>query len=96
MSDLTFASLRAVIDQWIGMIGVQQNRRLAPLHEDQSLFNFGFDSLCFAILVERLETEFGLDPFMDIADDEVPNTLGEFYNLYARALIPTGPQVKRA
>ncbi len=42
----------------------------------------GLDSLCFAILVTRLEDELGIDPFT--ASDEVyfPVTLGDFVRLY--------------
>jgi len=59
-----------------------QNRKLAPLTDDALLLELGLDSLCIAIIVARLEGEFGADPFS--ADDgvDMPTTFGEFVALY--------------
>jgi acyl carrier protein len=42
---------------------------LLPLSDDWVLLESDLDSLCFAIIVARLEDELGFDPFS--ADEEV-------------------------
>jgi acyl carrier protein len=63
----------------------EQNKTLAPLSDELGLLETGLDSLCFAIIVARLEDRFGLDPFS--ADEEVdfPVTVGDFTCLYEHA-----------
>ena len=63
----------------------EQNKTLAPLSDDLGLLDTGLDSLCFAIIVARLEDRFGLDPFS--ADEEIdfPVTVGDFIRLYEHA-----------
>ena len=63
-------------------VAQQQNKRLAPLTDGLELLNSGLDSLCFAILVIRLEDSLGLDPFAASEDDQFPVTFGDFVNLY--------------
>lgn len=77
-------SARSIILEFIPTIAAEQNRKIAPLADDLALTDSGLDSLCFAILVARLEDELGVDPFT--ASDEVyfPTTLGEFIELYER------------
>jgi acyl carrier protein len=60
----------------------EQNKRLAPLTDGLELLNSGLDSLCFAILVSRLEDSLGLDPFTVSEDAQFPVTFGDFVNLY--------------
>ncbi len=60
----------------------EQNKRLAPLTDGLELLNSGLDSLCFAILVSRLEDSLGLDPFTVSEDAQFPVTFGNFVNLY--------------
>jgi hypothetical protein len=38
-----------------------------------------------AIIVARLESRLGADPFGEIANTEIPNTFGEFVVLYEHA-----------
>jgi acyl carrier protein len=66
-------------------VAQEQNKTLAPLSEDLGLLETGLDSLCFAIIVARLEDRFGLDPFS--ADEEIdfPVTVGDFIRLYEHA-----------
>ena len=54
-------------------VAQEQNKRLAPLTDELELLNSGLDSLCFAILVSRLE---------DSLDAQFPVTFGDFVNLY--------------
>jgi hypothetical protein len=63
----------------------EQGRRLAPLTDRLELLNSGLDSLCFAIIVTRLEGSLGLDPFSASEDARFPVTLGEFVNFYEHA-----------
>ena len=56
----------------------EQARTLAPLSEELVLLDSGLDSLCFAILVARLEDKLGLDPFSTAEDVTFPVTLGDF------------------
>jgi acyl carrier protein len=63
-------------------VAQEQNKRLAPLTDELELLNSGLDSLCFAILVSRLEDSLGLDPFTVSEDAQFPVTFGDFVNLY--------------
>jgi acyl carrier protein len=63
-------------------VAQEHNKRLAPLTDGLDLLNSGLDSLCFAILVIRLEDSLGLDPFADSEDAQFPVTFGDFVNLY--------------
>ena len=63
-------------------VAQEQNKRLAPLTDGLELLNSGLDSLCFAILVIRLEDSLGLDPFAASEDAQFPVTFGDFVNLY--------------
>jgi acyl carrier protein len=79
-------SARATIEQQIIIVAREQERRLPPLRDDLVLLDSGLDSLCFAILVARLEDELNVDPFLDADDGRFPVTLGDFIAFYDRAL----------
>jgi len=79
-------SVREQIVSEMKAIAKEQGRSLAVLHDDLALLDSGFDSLCFAILVVRLEDTLGVDPLGDVEVEEAPKTFGEFVNLYANAL----------
>jgi acyl carrier protein len=66
-------------------VAQEQNKRLAPLTEDLALFDSGLDSLCFAIVVVRLENSLGVDPFSGDEDARFPVTLGDFIGYYENA-----------
>jgi acyl carrier protein len=78
-------STRAKILRAIGDIAAAQNKTLAPLSDDLPLTNSGLDSLCFALLVARLEDETGRDPFSESDAVSFPVTLGDFIALYEHA-----------
>jgi hypothetical protein len=63
----------------------EQGKRILPLTDDLELLNSGLDSLCFAIIVTRLEGSLELDPFSTSEDARFPVTLGEFIGLYEHA-----------
>jgi len=60
--------------------------RLAPLTDDLPLFDSGLDSLCFAIVVVRLEISLGVDPFSSDEDVRFPVTFGDFVGYYENAV----------
>lgn len=67
-------------------VAEEQNKSLEPLVDDLRLLDSGLDSLCFAIIVARLEDALGVDPFSDAAEDvRFPVTIGEFVNFYENA-----------
>ena len=74
----------AVIEQFT-QVAKEQNRTLAPLSDDLVLLESGLDSLCFAIIVARLEDELGVDPFSTAEELRFPVTVGNFVELYEDA-----------
>jgi acyl carrier protein len=66
-------------------VAEEQNKRLAPLTDDLPLFDSGLDSLCFAIVVVRLEIALGVDPFNSAEDARFPVTFGDFIGFYENA-----------
>ena len=55
-------SIRLTILSQIENVAAEQKKKIAPLRDDLILTESGLDSLCFAILVARLEDELGADP----------------------------------
>jgi acyl carrier protein len=66
-------------------IAKEQDKTLAPLSDDLVLLESGFDSLCFAVLVARLEDQLGLDPFTRSDDTTFPVTLADLVRVYENA-----------
>ena len=66
----------------VKQVAKEQKKRLPPLTDGLELLNSGLDSLCFAILVSRLEDSLGFDPFAASEDAPFPVTFGDFVNLY--------------
>jgi acyl carrier protein len=75
-------SVRSTIISQFECVAKEQNQKLPPLSDDLILLDSGLDSLCFAVIVARLEDELGLDPFTASEDLEFPITLGDFIKLY--------------
>jgi acyl carrier protein len=63
----------------------EQDKRLAPLTDQLELLDSGLDSLCFAIVVSRLEERIGVDPFAASEDALIPVTFGELVSFYENA-----------
>lgn len=78
-------SVKDTIFSEIRQIAEQHNKSLIPLTEDSILLDSGLDSLCFAILIARLEDQFGVDPFSEADDFAFPETLGDFVRVYEHA-----------
>lgn len=79
-------SVRSDVLEQIKQVAEEQDMRLAPLSDDVPLLNLGLDSLCFAIIVSRLESVLGVDPFSANESAPFPVTLGEFVRFYENAV----------
>jgi len=77
--------LQAMIFEQFEQVAHDQEKPLARLTPDTVLLDSGLDSLCFAIIVARLEDELGVDPFTAAEDVFFPVTLGEFVKFYEDA-----------
>jgi len=78
-------SVRSTIAAQFEQVAKEQKKILAPLSDDLVLLESGLDSLCFAIIVARLEDALGVDPFSAAEDAEFPVTLGDFVKFYEDA-----------
>jgi hypothetical protein len=74
-----------ILDQF-KQVAQEQDRRLEPLCDELPLLDSGLDSLCFAILVSRLESVLGVDPFSVNTDAPFPVNLGELIRFYENAV----------
>ena len=79
-------SVRSEILDQFKQVAREQDMRLGPLSDELPLLDSGLDSLCFAIIVSRLETVLGVDPFSENEDASFPVNLGEFIRFYEKAL----------
>ena len=78
-------SVRLTILSEIETVAKEQEKTLTPLSDDLPLENTGLDSLCWAIIVARLEASLGIDPFTISEEAYFPVTLGEFIQAYKNA-----------
>jgi acyl carrier protein len=78
-------SVRSSVITQFEQVASEQNKQLAPLSDDLTLLDSGLDSLCFAIIVARLEDLTGLEPFSTTEDVRFPVTLGDFIRFYEDA-----------
>ena len=79
-------SVRSEILDQFKQVAHEQDKRLGPLRDELPLLDSGLDSLCFAILVSRLEIVLGVDPFSENTDTPFPVKLGEFVRFYENAV----------
>ncbi len=79
-------SVRSDVITLFTQVAEEQNRTLAPLVDDLPLLESGLDSLCFAVMVARLEDVLGVDPFSTGEDAPFPVTLGDFVKAYEDAV----------
>jgi acyl carrier protein len=75
-------SIRSDILDQFKQVADEQERQLAPLSDELPLLESGLDSLCFAIIVSRLENVLGVDPFSENESAPFPVNLGEFIRFY--------------
>ena len=79
-------SVRSTVLSQFTQVAKEQNKTLAPLVDGLALLESGLDSLCFAIVVARLEDELGVDPFSSAESPQTPATLGDFVKIYEDAV----------
>lgn len=77
--------LQAMIFEQFEQVARDQDKTLDALTPGTVLLESGLDSLCFAIIVARLEDQLGVDPFTASEDVFFPVTLGEFVKFYEDA-----------
>jgi acyl carrier protein len=77
-------SLRSVVLTQFAEVAQEQGRPLVPLVDDLPLADSGLDSLCFAIVVARLEDLLDVDPF-SVENISFPMTVREFVKFYENA-----------
>jgi acyl carrier protein len=78
-------NIRSEITTQFKQVAQEQGLQLAPLTDGLSLLDSGLDSLCFAMIVARLEGQIGVDPFSASEDTLFPVTFGEFVQFYENA-----------
>jgi hypothetical protein len=78
-------SVRSEILDQFKQVANEQNMRLGPLCDELPLLDLGLDSLCFAIIVSRLESVLGVDPFSENEGAPFPVNLGDFIRFYENA-----------
>ena len=81
-------SIRLTVTSLIEQVAEEQRIKLPPLSDNLVLLDSGLDSLCFAIIVARLEDTLGYDPFTASDDVYFPVTLGDFVRVYKNAAKP--------
>ena len=79
-------NVRSEIFDQFKQVAHEQDMRLGPLSDELPMLDLGLDSLCIAIIVSRLETVLGVDPFSENEDASFPVNLGEFIRFYEKAL----------
>ena len=77
--------IRAEITEQFKQVALEQDKTLATLTDDLPLLDSGLDSLCFAVVVARLENSLGVDPFSTDEDVRFPVTFGDFIGFYEHA-----------
>jgi hypothetical protein len=78
-------SVRLIVLSQVEQVASEQKKTLVPLTDELPLLDSGLDSLCFAILVARLEDKIGVDPFVTTEEAVFPSTIGEFIAFYEHA-----------
>jgi acyl carrier protein len=78
-------SVRSQIVAEFSRVAEENDKQLAPLTDDLDLLDSGLDSMCFAVVVVRLEEALGVDPFSSSEDAVFPSTFGQFVSFYENA-----------
>ena len=78
-------SIETIVRAEFEQVAREQDKTLSGPCADTVLLESGLDSLCFAIIVARLEDQLGVDPFTQSEDVYFPVTLGDFIKFYQDA-----------
>jgi acyl carrier protein len=79
-------SVRNIILEQFIQVADDQGKQIPTLSDELILLDSPLDSLCFAIIVAKLEDALGVDPFSAAEELSFPVTFGEFVSLYERAI----------
>jgi hypothetical protein len=71
-------SVRTVVLDQFRQVALEEGVVLGPLSDEVPLLDLGLDSMCFAIIVSRLEATLGVDPFDADTGEAFPVNLGDF------------------
>lgn len=78
-------SVRSEVMKQFQKVANEHGKNIPQLTDDLPLLESGLDSLCFAVIVTRLEDVLGVDPFS--TDGSLfPMTFGDFVKLYETAV----------
>lgn len=75
-------TIRETIEAEFHRVAREQGKTLERLSDELVLADCDLDSLCFAIIVARLEDSLGFDPFTLAEDAEFPASFGDFVGFY--------------
>ncbi len=79
-----FTTIKSTVLNMFREVANEQSKAAMPLDENVPLLESGLDSLCFAIIVARLEEKLGYDPFSANDNIEYPVTVGDMVRCYER------------
>ncbi len=79
------STIRSEIVTQFTQVAEEHGNKLAPLTDDLELLESGLDSLSVAVIVARLESQLGIDPFSSSEETLFPVTFGDFVKLYENA-----------
>ena len=75
--------ISAIIEhEFVELMAENGKVQCIPVPPDLVLLDSGLDSLGFAILVTRLESSVGFDPFVIMKTPVYPRTYGDFVRIY--------------
>ncbi len=77
--------VRSEIVAQFEQVAEEQGKSLAALTDGLALYDSGLDSLCFAIVVVRLEMALDRDPFSSEQGTGFPVTFGDFVRAYEQS-----------
>ena len=77
--------VRSEIVAQFEQVAEEQGKKLAALTDSLALYDSGLDSLCFAIVVVRLEMALDRDPFSSEQGADFPVTFGDFVRAYEQS-----------
>jgi acyl carrier protein len=78
--------VREIIAAIFTDVAAEQNVGLPPLTNDVAMLDLELDSLCLAVIVARLESSLGRDPFSAAEELVFPETFGDFVAIYENAV----------
>jgi acyl carrier protein len=77
--------IRSEIIAQFRQVAQEHDKHLAPITDALPLLESELDSLCFAVVVARLEDALGIDPLSASEDAPFPLTVGDFITFYQNA-----------